>query len=427
MPPLTAVRLALPADAGIAAGLWTAAARQGTLHASEEIVLCAFGEAATIELPRGLADEAAPDRVADALSSIALLGEDGPGGSGVVAFAALPFDATESASLLVPSMLCSWHPTSRTVWVTVVGSDDARDIDPSEVREALATRAAGAVAPGPLPPILSLAEQMSGTDYAEAVAQCVARLREGEVRKVVLARSVSGRCQHDIDTAALAAALHDVEPSCTLYAYPSGSRRFVGASPELLVATSDGAVSAHPLAGTVALTGGAGDDAQMVWLAQSAKNRVEHAVVVEDIVARLEPLCDDVSAPQAPVVVELTAVAHLGTWVDGKLRGGGSARSAVRALAALHPTPAVGGVPRDDALAIISGLESTRRGPWAGPVGWIDADGTSTWTLGLRGLLVEGSTIEAWAGAGIVADSDPDEELAETEIKLASVLRAFPS
>jgi menaquinone-specific isochorismate synthase len=84
-------------------------------------------------------------------------------------------------------------------------------------------------------------------------------------------------------------------------------------------------------------------------------------------------------------------------------------------------------VPREAALAIINELEPSPRGPWAGPVGWVDADGTSTWTLGLRGLLVDGDSFEAWGGAGIVADSDPQSELEETAVKLASVLRAFSS
>ncbi len=149
--------------------------------------------------------------------------------------------------------------------------------------------------------------------------------------------------------------------------------------------------------------------------------------MVDDIVARLSALCDSVSAADVPSIVRLSTDARLGTWVDGKLSGGGDAETAVRALVALHPTPAVAGSPREAAIGLIETHETASRGPWAGAVGWVDADGTSTWTLALRGLRVAGSAFEVWGGAGIVAASDPAEELAETEHKLASVLRVLSS
>lgn len=383
--------------------------------------MCAFGQADSISLEEGLADVAAPARVADALEAIELEGDDGPGGSGVIALASLPFDASQRSELFVPSLVCAWQPAGVTAWITEIG--DGAELHPVAAMHAVI---AGDDRRVPHQLIDSMTEQPSGAGYAAAVAECVARIRAGDAEKVVLARRLLGRATEPIDVAAIARALHVTEPSCTLYAFPHGDRRFVGASPELLLATSGGAVAAHPLAGTVSLAANDADD-RIAWLRASTKNLAEHRLVVEDIVARLSELCDAIGAPATPEVVRLTTVAHLGTWIDGKLSGRHDSHAAMRALAAVHPTPAVGGVPRDAALALIGELETGPRGPWAGPVGWVDADGTSTWTLGLRGLCVDGDTFEAWGGAGIVSDSEPQSELDETAVKLDSVLRAFAS
>jgi menaquinone-specific isochorismate synthase len=401
--------------------LFAAAARRGALHATEDLVVCGFGTARVIALSSGLVDSGCPSVVADALASIDLSGDDGPSGSGVVALGSLPFDDTASASLVVPSVVCTWEPGASSIVVTEIGQGAATR-SPSDAIAAWATVGA---APDQLPRLVELDDGGSGVTYEAAVNTALSLLRGDDLEKVVLARSVHGRCDGAIDTAAVAAALHAADPSCALYSVPVGPGRFVGASPELIVATSGGAVSAHPLAGTVALDG-VDDLSRLDWLLGSAKNRREHAVVVDDIVARLEPLCETVSAAQTPSVVRLSTDARLGTWVDGKLRGEPGAKMAMTALCALHPTPAVGGVPRATALALISRLEATPRGPWAGPVGWVDASGASTWTLGLRGLIVENNEFVAWAGAGIVSDSESGEELAETQVKLDSVLRAFP-
>jgi isochorismate synthase len=123
--------------------------------------------------------------------------------------------------------------------------------------------------------------------------------------------------------------------------------------------------------------------------------------------------------------VRLSTNARLGTWVDGKLGRPLDAATALELLATLHPTPAVGGTPREAALAVIADLEVAPRGLWAGAVGWVDADGASTWTLALRGVRVEGDRFEVFGGAGIVAASTPADEAAETGEKVASVLRVL--
>ena len=401
------------------AALQRRAARTGVLHATGDLVVVGLGAACTVALPEGLHGPDAPERVAGALEAIPLDGDAGPGGSGVLAAGALPFDADAPTALVVPALLAAWHPGDAATWLTEV-HETHRAADPLARAAALAD----AAEPGSNE-VLSATAHPSDEVFGDALRGCIERLRRGELDKVVLARFVAGRCREPIDLAAVAGALHRLDPACDLYAYPDGAGRVVGASPELVVATADGAVSAHPLAGTVRLGAGLDDEAQVAWLLASEKNRAEHAVVVEDIVARLAPLCEALHAASAPSVVRLSTNARLGTWVDGKLLGSRDAAGSLRVLAALHPTPAVGGVPRARALELIGELEAAPRGPWAGPVGWVDADGTSTWTLGLRSVRAEADRFTVWGGAGIVAGSEPDDELAEITEKLASVLRVL--
>jgi len=291
-------------------------------------------------------------------------------------------------------------------------------------------------------------------DYERAVTTALAELAHGALHKVVLARSVEARFDEAVTTGAILRKLHTQEPSCTIFAFPieyagdegacekPGGSRFLGASPELLVRRRGSTVTSHPLAGTVGLDdlhpgSGAGQrtnsDAIRDFLA-SAKDRNEHRLVVDEIVSALQPLCDELQAPTTPSLVRLHTVAHFGTLVQGTLRqipssackvGHGGTPSILELLAILHPTPAVGGVPRLAALDCIAALEPAPRHHWAGPVGWVDAAGDGEWVIGIRSAAVRGRTVRLTAGAGIVSGSDPHAELAETTVKLASVLDAF--
>ena len=408
-------------DATARAALVRAGARGGVVHAAASLVVVGLGTAGAVELPRGLHDPDAPARVAAALGAVELTGEPGPGGTGVLAMGALPFDPDAPGALAIPSLLCAWDPAGTDAWATAIARDGEPPVD---VVGAVAAAAAQVAPLAPIPGARGTEARPEPAAFEAAVAACVARLRAGDAQKVVLARSVTGCAAGSVDAAAVADALHALDPACDLYAVAAPRGRFVGASPELVVAVSDGAVCAHPLAGTVAL-GDGDDDARVAWLLASEKNRAEHAVVVEDLVARLAPLCDALHAASAPSVVRLSTNARLGTWVDGKLLGPRDASTAIGALAALHPTAAVGGVPRDVARRLIDELEIAPRGLWAGPVGWVDADGTATWTLALRGVTLLDEAFEVFGGAGIVAASDPRDELDETEEKLRSVLRVL--
>jgi isochorismate synthase EntC len=159
-------------------------------------------------------------------------------------------------------------------------------------------------------------------------------------------------------------------------------------------------------------------------LARSVKEHDEHRYVVEDVAGVLAPYCDTLNVPAAPSLVAFRSVAHLGTRIEGELSG---PTSVLELLGALNPTAAVGGTPRAVALDFIAAGEPTPRGNWAGPVGWVDAQGDGEWMIGLRSarLHPEGDVVTLQAGAGIVAESDPESEAVEVDVKLTTVLESL--
>ena len=209
-----------------------------------------------------------------------------------------------------------------------------------------------------------------------------------------------------------------------MFCVPVPEGTFFGASPELLVARHGRRVSAHPLAGTVPRGNTARSDADAQRdLARSAKQQEEHRVVVEAIAAALGDYCEELRVPDVPSLVAFRSVAHLGTRVEGRLA---RPRGVLELLGRLHPTPAVGGAPRDEALAFIAAHEAGDRGPWAGAVGWVDADGDGEWMIGIRSALLHGDGAGATlrAGSGIVAGSEPDAEAAETDVEIGDGARS---
>ncbi|HEV2427275.1 MAG TPA: isochorismate synthase, partial [Acidimicrobiales bacterium] len=391
------------------AAVRAAAARRGWLVESPEALRAGIGgPLAALELPAGTRRSAT-----EVLGGFDLAGDDGPAGSGVVGFGALPFDPTGAGRLDVPEGLVT--VTAEGSWLT-----SSEGVDPlAELRSE---------SPATQEPVglRSVTYQPTAEEYAHQVALAVEILRRKEIDKVVLARAVHGTLSEDVDIAAVAARLRAREPICTVYALPTADgRRFVGASPELLVRRSGDEVACHPLAGTISLPANADPNDYEAWLLGSAKNLHEHAVVVDEIVSLLAADYDDLSADATPSIVALRSVAHLGSWVVGRRRDGGAAPDALALLRVLHPTAAVGGLPRTAALDLIARLEDHDRGCFAGPVGWADAQGDGEWWIGLRGVLVAGLAFEAWAGAGIVSESDPVAEREETRDKLAVVLSAL--
>ena len=260
--------------------------------------------------------------------------------------------------------------------------------------------------------------------YEGAVQEVARRIRAGELRKAVLARTIEVRAGRPVDPQRLAHRLRAVDPHAFTFIAPVGDGVLVGASPELLVSRKGTEVRANPLAGSAPRSGDRDEDRAFAEaLVASAKDREEHAVVVEAVTAVLEPLCETFRTDPEPVLAETPNVWHLSTRIQGRLRE--PAPSALDLVAALHPTPAVAGTPRSAALEVLHQLEAFDRGAYAGPVGWIDAAGDGTWAIALRCALLEGETATLYAGAGIVGASDAAAELDETDRKFRAFLDAL--
>jgi isochorismate synthase len=250
-------------------------------------------------------------------------------------------------------------------------------------------------------------------------------VRGGALRKVVLARTIEVDAGRELRPTQLVHRLRAVDPSCFAFAAASGSRTvLVGASPELLVSRRGSIVRSTPLAGSAPRSGDPDEDrASGQALLASRKDREEHAAVVDAVAEVLDPLCHRLAFDAEPALLSTANVWHLATRFDGTLRR--PEPTALELVAALHPTPAVAGSPTVRALSAIRELESFDRGCYAGPVGWMDASGDGEWAIALRCAELHGDHATLYAGAGIVADSDPARELDETERKFRAFLDAL--
>src|SRR4051794_35608734 len=256
--------------------------------------------------------------------------------------------------------------------------------------------------------------------YEASVAAAVERIRAGGLDKVVLAREVTVEAPRAHDPAALYGALRELFPSCFCFCCGSPEGAFLGASPELLVRRSGSSADTVGLAGSTRRSADPSvDDHLGEQLRTSAKDRSEHEIVVRRIERSLRPYSVWVEAAPEPGLVKVANIQHLGTPIHAQLA---EPRSAVDLAGRLHPTPAVGGEPRERALQAIAELETLDRGWYAGPVGWMDAAEDGEFCVALRSALLRDRTAHLFAGAGIVADSRPDAELAETELKLGALL-----
>jgi isochorismate synthase len=319
-------------------------------------------------------------------------------GSADLVVGALPFDLRRPAALLTP--------------------DRVHRCLPPASGELPAVRIAEAV-PDP-------AEHRS---RVEAVLRLL-RDPENPLQKVVLARALRLVADAPMDPLSIVARLAAADPEATAYLAdlsPAGLDGvvLVGASPELLVARDGDQVICQPFAGSAARSADpAADAAAGAALAASGKNRHEHRLVVDTIADALAPLCGDLDVAAEPRLSSTAALWHLRTPIRGTLRD--KSTTAIDLALALHPTPAVGGVPTALAVDTIADVEGDR-GFYAGAVGWCDATGDGRWMVALRGaeLSADRRSALARAGGGIVAESDPDEEVAETTAKFRTVLTAL--
>ena len=260
---------------------------------------------------------------------------------------------------------------------------------------------------------------VSAEDFKTAVAAGINAINSTRLEKVVLGRDLVMPINAAPDLSRALTRLHEKYPKC--WTYQIGN--VFGASPELLLRADGGEVSARVLAGTA----GRGTDPDVDraiadGLAHSQKNRHEHDYAVNSMVKALEPFCEVVEADSEPFSLALPDLWHLATEVTGTLRANVSLLDVIEKL---HPTAAVAGTPTEMAEQLISQLEPFDRAGYAGPVGWLSSDGAGELAIALRGGIIEKDQIRAIAGCGIVAESDPEAELAETELKFKAVRYAF--
>lgn len=257
-------------------------------------------------------------------------------------------------------------------------------------------------------------------EWRRTVGEAVAAINAASLSKVVLARSVDVIAAASPAPFDIASQLHLAHPRSYVYGWQEGNSVLVGASPELLLRRSGRTVLSRPMAGSAPRGDSEeGDRAIGDRLMGSSKDLSEHRFVVDDIVARLRMFTDRLEAPPHPELVRLATVQHLATQIVGRLADD---MSLLEVLGVLHPTPAVGGTPRTEAASFIEKLEAVDRGWYSGGIGWSDTGGDGEVAVALRCALMSGEVSRLYAGAGIVAESDPDAELAETRLKLAPLL-----
>ncbi len=322
-----------------------------------------------------------------------------------------PWSGFPSLLLRVPALAVARVRGRTFITCSTPEAEELLDIEPSTVR-------------APLARTLQVTPVRNPVAWAAAIESAAARLRAGEASKVVLAREVIVRGDGVMPAGMVARSLRSAYPSCFTYLITGADgTAFAGASPELLIRRIGSYAHAEPMAGSVARGSTEAEDERLAeQLRSSRKDAAEHNMVSRFVVDALRPFSRSVAA-RPTEVVRLTNIQHLATSVDVELTA--PAADALDLAAALHPTPAVGGWPREAADRIIDDLESMERGWYAGAVGWTDANGDGEFAVALRcGLLWEDGA-RLYAGVGVMPDSDPARELEETDLKFKALLSAL--
>ncbi|MDQ3952160.1 MAG: isochorismate synthase [Actinomycetota bacterium] len=362
--------------------------------------IVAAGEAARIEVGSG------DDRFARAAARLreVFAAMDVEPGARALAFGSFAFDPTSSDSVLVvPAVV--WTRRGGRAWITTTG-----DTEPSSLLRPRAPAAAGRVRYG--------GSTISEVAWLESVAAAVDAIRGGEADKTVLARDVLVWSEEPFDVPLLLTRLAARFPGCFTFS----CNGLVGATPELLVARSGDLVRSVVLAGTVARgADAAGDERLARGLMTSEKDLAEHAFAVDSVAEPLREVCSDLTV-EGPGLLRLANAQHLSTRVEGRLA---TDATALDLAGLLHPTAAVCGTPRAEALELIRRLEGMDRGRYSGPVGWVDSAGDGEWGIALRCGQFDGARGRLFAGNGIVAASEPEDELEETRVKLRAMMSAL--
>lgn len=373
------------------------AGSHGFLFVREGVGFAATGVSARVNAPEARA----------LLSTIEHAPMNAPIGVGPIMFGSIPFDSTRNADFILPTVtLCKTRDGE--TWVTVI--DDAPF----------------PALPISAPPLgnaeFEVADGVAVPTYLKAVEVARDAVRKGQLTKAVIARDVFVNSNLPIDIHAVLIRLRTSFGTSYRYSFDG----FIGASPELLVAIHDDEISSHPLAGTTPRTGDPEkDEALAKQLVASTKNQIEHRVVIDMVHDTLLPHCSYLDWEEEPSVIQVANVQHLGTRLVGKLSE--PRIHILDAALALSPTPALGGFPREQALQLIAAHEGMDRDKYGGAIGWFDTVGNGVFAVAIRCAKFNDARTQArlFAGGGIVADSDPIDELAETQAKLKAMLAAI--
>jgi len=358
---------------------------------------------------------------------------DGPAGSGLAALGGFAFSPEggaspqwagfQAASLIVPELTLArrGEEVRLTLNLQAAPDDTLEDLLGRAARRLRELRRVSLPMLDPAPAgAYEVVSSMPPTHYEHAVARAVERIRGGELEKIVLAREVQVHAPVEHDPAAVLGVLREAFPTCYVYAVGRGTSTFLGASPELLLRRDGQRASTVALAGSTRRSADPAVDRHLgEQLLGSDKDRHENDIVARRIVRALTPHSVWVTSAPEPVIVRVANIQHLATPIRAQLAG---AAGAVELTGLLHPTPAVGGEPSARALEAIPALEGLDRGWYAGAIGWVDAAGDGELCVALRCALLRGRVAHCYAGCGIVRDSDPGAELAESEIKLEAML-----
>ncbi|RKW71401.1 isochorismate synthase [Galactobacter caseinivorans] len=354
----------------------------------------------------------------------------GQPGTGLSAFASFGFSRASSfdSRLVVPEIQLGRNADG--AWITWATADPAVQLSAEGAEARLAELVADSVESHGARATAVRPGRITEEGFQASVHAGVARIRAGEVEKIVLARDAVVQLDGPTPVADTLRELSVRYVDCWTY----GVDGLIGATPEMLIQVLDGTARARVLAGTLDRAAGAtaGDDAATASLVADAKQRREHQFAIDSFTEALGPLVSSLEAPNEPFVLQLPNVWHLASDVRACLapRPDGGTPGALDLLEIVHPTAAVCGTPRTRAGEIIRELEAVDRGAYAGPVGWVDAAGNGEFGIALRGGMVErgpdgADAVRLWAGCGIVADSEAPAELAETWAKMRPMLQAL--
>lgn len=400
--------------------------------------LAGRGEACRIPWPEG-DPHTAGRQAAEMLAAIPTDDEVGVPGTGAVAFGALPFVPGTASELVVPREVVGVSEDG-TRWFTTIGDDTASAASAVPAAQAQAVAASSAAAPmsstggeptaengsvapdaSPEPRTYTVRSSLPPEAWRDLVRQATGELAsDSDLRKVVLAREVTVTADRPFSLPDVLGRLRSSYPGCHIVCVDG----LVAASPELLVSRRGDVVRSHPMAGTAPRGGDpTADQALAASLLASAKDRAEHQVTIDMVQDTLLNWCSYVDYEAEPSVVAVANVQHLASLVEGRLFR--PAPSVLELAAALHPTPAVAGWPRELAVDWIGRHEGMDRRRYAGTAGWVDGAGNGSWSVTVRSAELAGTEATVFAGCGIVADSDPDRELAETRAKFQSLLSAL--